>query len=54
MRHRLPRLCGRRCGPADPLLGAGGLAVGAHCEHLGIDLDQLGALLQAEHREGSE
>jgi hypothetical protein len=27
--------------------------VGAHCQHLGIDLDQMGALLQAEHQEGS-
>jgi hypothetical protein len=27
--------------------------VGAHCQHLGIDLDQLGALLHAEHQEGS-
>jgi hypothetical protein len=27
--------------------------VGAHCQHLGIDLDQMAALLQAEHQEGS-
>jgi hypothetical protein len=26
--------------------------VGAHCQHLGIDLDQMGTLL-AEHKEGS-
>jgi hypothetical protein len=28
--------------------------VGEHCGHLGIDLDRMGALLQAEHQEGSE
>jgi hypothetical protein len=27
--------------------------VRAHYQHLGLDLDQMGALLQAEHREGS-
>jgi hypothetical protein len=27
--------------------------VAAHCQHLGIDLDQMGALLQAKHQEGS-
>jgi hypothetical protein len=27
--------------------------VGAHCQHLGIDLDQMAALLQAERQEGS-
>jgi hypothetical protein len=27
--------------------------VAAHCQHLGIDLDQLGALLHAERQEGS-
>jgi hypothetical protein len=27
--------------------------VGAHWQHLGIDLDQMGALLQAQHQEGS-
>jgi hypothetical protein len=27
--------------------------VAAHCQHLGIDLDQMGALLQAEHQGGS-
>jgi hypothetical protein len=26
--------------------------VGAHCQHLGIDLDQMAALLQAERQEG--
>jgi len=26
--------------------------VAAHCQHLGIDLDQMGALLHAEHQEG--
>jgi hypothetical protein len=26
--------------------------VGAHCEHLGIDLDQMADILQAEHEEG--
>jgi hypothetical protein len=27
--------------------------VGSHCQHLGMDLDQMAVLLQAEHREGS-
>jgi hypothetical protein len=27
--------------------------VAAHCQHLGIDLDQMGALLHAERQEGS-
>jgi hypothetical protein len=27
--------------------------VSAHCQHLGINLDQMAALLQAEHQEGS-
>jgi hypothetical protein len=27
--------------------------VGGQCQHLGIDLDQMGALLQTEHQEGS-
>jgi hypothetical protein len=27
--------------------------VAAHCVHLGLDLDQMGALLQAERQEGS-
>jgi hypothetical protein len=27
--------------------------VGAHCQHLGIDLDQMAALLQAKPQEGS-
>jgi hypothetical protein len=27
--------------------------VGAHCQHLGIDLDQMADILQAERREGS-
>jgi hypothetical protein len=27
--------------------------VDAHCQHLGIDLDQMAALLQAEQQEGS-
>jgi hypothetical protein len=27
--------------------------VGAHCQHLGLDLDQMAALLQADHQEGS-
>ena len=27
--------------------------VGEHCQHLGIDLDQMAALLHAEHQEGS-
>ena len=26
--------------------------VGAHCQHLGIDLDQMAALLHAERQEG--
>jgi hypothetical protein len=27
--------------------------VGEHCQHLGIELDQMGALLRAEREEGS-
>jgi hypothetical protein len=26
--------------------------VGAHCQHLGIDLDQMAALLHADYQEG--
>jgi hypothetical protein len=26
--------------------------VAAHCQHLGVDLDQMAALLRAEHQEG--
>jgi hypothetical protein len=28
--------------------------IGAHCEHLGIDLDQMGALLHCEQRGGGD
>jgi hypothetical protein len=41
---------------AAPLIRSWGQAceqVDGHCQHLGIDLDQMAALLQAEHQEGS-
>jgi hypothetical protein len=53
--------CATVCGPCvaagkPPPVRSWGQAcerVGAHCQHLGIDLDQMGALLQAQHQEGS-
>jgi hypothetical protein len=53
--------CATVCGPCGaagnpPPVRSWGQAcqrVGAHCQHLGIDLDQMAALLQAEHQEGS-
>jgi hypothetical protein len=53
--------CATVCGPClaagnPPPVRSWGQAcqwVGEHCQHLGIDLDQMGALLQAEREEGS-
>jgi hypothetical protein len=53
--------CATVCGPClaagnPPPIRSWGQAcerVGEHCQHLGIDLDQMGALLRAEREEGS-
>jgi hypothetical protein len=53
--------CATVCAPClaagkAPSLYSWGQAAGrvaAHCQHLGIDLDQLAALLEAEPQEGS-
>jgi hypothetical protein len=54
--------CATVCGPCvtagkPPPIRSWGQAcerVGDHCQHLGIDLDQMADILQAEHEEGSE
>jgi hypothetical protein len=38
--------------PADPLPGQARERLDAHYQHLGIDLDRMGALLHAEYQEG--
>jgi hypothetical protein len=58
---RVGVFCATICGPClaagnPPPIRSWGQAcerVGEHCGHLGIDLDQMAALLRAEHEEGS-
>ena len=55
LRHRLRPLRGRqatrrRCAPGLEAFER----VGAHCEHLGIDLDQMAALLHREREGGGD
>jgi hypothetical protein len=51
-------VCGRCVAAGNPppvcSWGQACQRVGEHCQHLGIDLDQMAALLQAEGEEGSE